>query len=360
MASKKIKTEKAVTEVKKVPDLLEALLEEEIKYFLKLIKGPGFKKLVKGEVYSIFEAMSAVTLSDVLSADQIMGIIRRIVIGFTPAGGVPEIAGEMARKVISSEINESTTLDDIFPQAIYDQFAEKAATMDNVRRRVIHRAVHNTAYSRMVCDAIITVVQEYVISDIPIARKIPGFNLLMGIGRGTAKMALPGLWSAIEDTFRDFIEKRVDFILARSESFLLSFLSEERMMEISDEAWKEASGKTLAEHFSALYPADLDELIVVGYEFWLNFRETPYFVTLVDELVAYFFEKYGDREVDLLVEDIGVTREMVVQEVVEFSVLIVKKVVSTGLLEERLRAHLTPFFHGERAAKVLADHAPKA
>ena len=355
MAAKKRSAKKEESE-KRAPELLEALLDAHVRHELARCKGTAFKKMVAEETAAVFAKMGDVKFSDILTPEQVMGLIRRIVIGFTPAGGVPEIAGEMAGKVITSPLNQKTTLDDIFPQEIYDQFAEKAAGLDNVRRNLVHRAVHNTAYTRMVCDAIFTVVKEYILFENVLSRKIPGLGLFLNIGRGTARMAAPGLLAAVEESLRDFIEKRLETILAGSESFLLSFLSQERMMEISDEAWKEASRKTLASHFGALAPGDLDEFIVVGYEFWLNFRETPYFDGIVEELVHFFFEKYGEREVDLLIEDIGVTPEMVVQEITELGALVLKKALSTGFLEERLRAHLAPFYRSEKALEILAAH----
>ena len=46
---------------------------------------------------------------------------------------------------------------------------------------------------------------------------------------------------------------------------------------MSDEIWEAIADNHLSVYFSALDANDLEDFIVVGYDFWLHFRNTKYF-----------------------------------------------------------------------------------
>ncbi|MBI9075341.1 MAG: hypothetical protein JEZ02_08020 [Desulfatibacillum sp.] len=335
-------------------DLSSQLLDAHVQFELRRFSKTGVEKTVREEVEAVFKWLEGVCLKDLSSPEQIIGVIKRDVVDLPVAGGLTELIGEMSRMVIASKTSAATNLEDIFSRRSFDAIVDKASSMEKVRKAAIKRTVRNPAYSKLIAEAIYTVAKEFVFQENLVVQKLPGLSSLIKIGQGAFRMAVPSLEPAIDAQIKERIETQVETAIHESEEFLMGFLDGDRIAGISDGTWKHISSMSLRDHYSNIGPDDMEDLIVIGYEFWMEFRETEYFEKTYTELVHYFYEKYGDKEMDVLLEDVGVTSEMVVLEITEFVTPIIAKAKTSGYLEERLRQRLKPFYQSKAAKNLLA------
>ena len=95
--------------------------------------------------------------------------------------------------------------------------------------------------------------------------------------------------------------------------------------------------------------------MVMGYEFWLSFRESDYLKACIDAGVNFFFEKYGDESLMTVIEEMGVTRDMIFEEfqtyLPDLSALLIEK----GITEKILRRQLKRFYHSKKTLDLLAS-----
>jgi hypothetical protein len=170
---------------------------------------------------------------------------------------------------------------------------------------------------------------------------------------------MPRLGDALESRIKEHLEPRLGVPAQNSEKFLEELLDENRIVEVGEAVWKSISKTPLSELFQPVGEGDLEDFVIIVYEFWQHFRQSRYFEGIYSELVNYFFEKYGERELDILLEDMGVNQEMIINEILEMTGTGLKKILATGYLEERLRAHLESFYISEKAASLLSDAASR-
>jgi hypothetical protein len=109
----------------------------------------------------------------------------------------------------------------------------------------------------------------------------------------------------------------------------------------------------LSDAFGYVSSHDMEDFVVLGYEFWQRYRKTRYFREISRELVGHFFTKYGGESVLSLLEELGVTAPMVSDELQGFLPPLLEKAHATGLLEQRIRAHLERFYRSDAAAAIL-------
>ncbi len=159
---------------------------------------------------------------------------------------------------------------------------------------------------------------------------------------------------AIESKVKSYIESNLESTIRRSEKSLINYFDETRIVDTGEEIWESIAETKLSEYFSTIDDNDMEDFIVIGYDFWLHFRKTKYFKGIYTELVKYFFKKYGDRELDVILEDIGVTEEMVIGELIEIIAPGIEKALSIGYLEERIRARLEDFYFSKKAAALIS------
>ncbi len=343
-------------------DLIDQLLEAHVAHELNRFKDECYKQTIEEEVSAVFEWVKKIKLKDVMTADQILGIIRRNVVELPVAGGVTELAGEMSQKVLASRQNKKTSLEDIFARKQYDDIVDKVGSLKSARNDLIHRLVTSSAYSQQISEVLFTGIKEYLLEENIIAKKVPGVSSLIKVGKFAVNKTMHSLEVALENKVKSYIESNLENTIRRSEKSLINYFDETRIIDTGEEIWESVAETKLSEYFSAIDDNDMEDFIVIGYDFWLHFRKTKYFKGIYTELVKYFFKKYGDRELDVILEDIGVTRKMVICELTEIVSPGIEKALSIGYLEERIRARLESFYLSKKTASLISpkkDSPPK-
>ena len=269
------------------------------------------------------------------------------------AGGVTELAGEMSQKVLASRHNKKTALEDIFARKQYDDIVDKVVGLKSARNDLIHRIVTSSAYSQQISEVLFTGIKEYLLEENIIAKKVPGVSSLIKVGKFAVNKTMHSLEVAIESRVKSYIESNLENTIRRSEKSLIHYFNETRIVDTAEEIWESVSKTKLSEYFAAIDAGDMEDFIIIGYDFWIHFRKTKYFKGIYTELVKYFFKKYGDRELDVILEDVGVTREMVICELNKIIGPAIEKTLSTGYLEERIRARLESFYHSPETAALI-------
>jgi len=72
-------------------ETISKILEAHVAHELKRFKREGYKKTIKEEVAAAFEWIKKIKLKDVITAEQIIGMIERNVVELPVAGGITEL-----------------------------------------------------------------------------------------------------------------------------------------------------------------------------------------------------------------------------------------------------------------------------
>ncbi|RJP44524.1 MAG: hypothetical protein C4548_05880 [Desulfobacteraceae bacterium] len=334
--------------------IIEQLFEAHVQHELNRFKPRAFQQTIREETAALFQWINNITLREIVTPEQIIGVIDRNVVKLPIAGGITELTGEMSRRVLAAPQNKTTTLEDIFPRKPYDDIVDKIGGLEKARQDLIHNLVNSSIYSQQISEVLFTGIKEYLLTENIFAQKVPGLASLIKIGKFAVNKTLHPLEVAVEKTVKSYIEKNLGNTIRRSEKSLNAYFDEAHIIEMGDEIWTSVSEKKLSEYFTMVDAGDMEDFIIIGYDFWLHFRKTPYFKAIYTDLVYFFFEKYGDRELDLIAEDVGVTEEMVVDELVQTLSHGVKKALAGGFLEARIRARLENFYLSPETA-ILAS-----
>jgi hypothetical protein len=70
--------------------------------------------------------------------------------------------------------------------------------------------------------------------------------------------------------------------------------------------------------------------------------------------VEFFFEKYGDQSLQSLLDDIGVSREMILDELDNYIPDLALLVIKEGVAESFLRRNLQRFYSSKKVQDLLA------
>lgn len=326
-------------------ELLEAHVEHEI----ERLRGPGLGALIEEHVTSLFEWLGDVPLGELVTPDQILGVIDRYVIELKVSGGITELAGQMAHAVYSSTATADTRLDEIVTYESYSEFADKVAGLREAQREVISSIGQSAAIGTLMGRGLSKAAAGILFGDTDDARGSRFRRLLSTFGQTVA----PGLEAELAAALRRAVEPHAGRIARECTRYLLDAIDPEWLRQMGDDVWDSLSVRRVAEARAVFSPQDLEDFVVLSLEQWMMFRKTAYFRQVCAEVVRRFFVKYGGESVSSVILDMGVTAAMIVSEVQGFAAPLVEAAHRTGFLEARLRAQLEPFYGSDRVAALL-------
>lgn len=340
---------------KTAPSLVDTLFEAHVKHEVAALKGAKLKKFLEQEVDELLGYAEKVPLGRLISPEQVMGVIKRIAVNMELDAGIPELAAEMAAEVLKAPVQADTTLGDILSREQASGFIEEALELRQQRERIISEIMAHPVYQELVSNVVYHGLVNYLYEDNLITRSVPGVGSVMKFGKKMANKAVPGLDETFERRIKAWLAESLPGLIVRSEQFLHRALTDDELRDSVMAAWVSLENQTIAELQDGLGEVELQEFVVLGYDFWLNFRKTAYFEGCARAVVEHLFAKYGDRPVMDLLNDIGVTRDVIVTEIAELGLPIIDVLHKEGYVEALVRRRLGSFYKSAAAKKLLAE-----
>lgn len=337
------------------PSLVDTLFEAHVKHEVAALKGAKLKKFLEQEVDELLGYAEKVPLGRLISPEQVMGVIKRIAVNMELDAGIPELAAEMAAEVLKAPVQADTTLGEILSREQASGFIEEALELRQQRERIISEIMAHPVYQELVSNVVYHGLVNYLYEDNLITRSVPGVGSVMKFGKKMANKAVPGLDETFERRIKAWLAESLPGLIVRSEQFLHRALTDDELRDSVMAAWVSLENQTIAELQDGLGEVELQEFVVLGYDFWLNFRKTAYFEGCARAVVEHLFAKYGDRPVMDLLNDIGVTREVIVTEIAELGLPVIDVLHKEGYMEALVRRRLGSFYKSAAAKKLLAE-----
>jgi len=340
---------------KPTPNLADTLFEAHVKHEMASLKGAKLRKFLEAEVDELLKHAETVPLEQLVSSEQVMGVIQRIVIDMELDAGIPELAAEMATEVMSAPVQADTTLGEILSRDQASAFIEEALELRQQRERIIAGIMAHPVYQELVSNVVYHGLVNYLYEDNLLTRSVPGVGSMMKFGKKMANKAVPGLDETFERRIKAWLSDSLPGLITRSEQFLHKALTDDELRDSVMAAWVTLEGSTISELKDGLGDVELQEFVVLGYDFWLHFRETAYFEGCAQAAVEHLYAKYGSKPVIALLQDVGVTREVIVTELAELALPVVDVLREEGYVEALLRRRLGAFYRSAAVKKLLVD-----
>jgi hypothetical protein len=334
-------------------ELAEKLLSAHVQHELARLQGDPLSRTLEEQVSATFRWFAQIKLDDVATHAQIIGVMERYVSEFRVGGGIAELAGEMAQLVLSSPASASTRVDQILPDASYEEFATKLVGLSNAWHELFKLVSESAAFAEISGQLV-----SRALVGLMLARKPARSKSRSALARKLQEQVLPAAAQRLTKLITRSFAKQKQRFAQESQKHMVETLDPVRLRAILDEIWDAVSPMRLSEAFALIDGYDLEDLVVLGYEFWQGYRKSDYFRQISSEMVEHFFEKYGQGSVASLIEDMGVNEQMVGHELITFLGPIFARARETGFLEQHIRARLEPFYRSPALNEILRDHQP--
>lgn len=338
---------------KKMHPKAAALLDAHVEHITRQLSGKSLQHLIETEIGQILADAEHITLNEAVTPQMIKDTARNYAVDLELSGAIPELVGDIARALYANPVHDLSTVSDLLPDGLFEEFLDKVLEMREARERIVHEAVANPVYSALASDILLEGIRGYVQQGRDLARQIPGAARAARLGQSLLSSAFPMLEESLEENTRKYVTRILDAVLQRSEHFLLNHFDEERLREIALEVWDVIKEKPVSTFRLGVSSLDMEEFFVIGYETWRELRTTPFYSAMIDSGIDCVFEKYGDTSLRELVDEMGITQDIMVNEAMRYAPHIVKMLKRKNLLDPLLRRNLETFYQSPAVLAII-------
>jgi hypothetical protein len=340
-------TKKATVAKTVLSSKAKALLDAQVQFIVDQLTGKSLQSLVERELDALLAAAEKLTLNDAVTRTMIKDTALTYAADLELHGAIPELVGDVARALYAHKIQTKTSVKDLLSDERFEEVLEKILELKTARKQLVHAAVGNPLYADIAADLIYNGVKGYL-NDNPLTKNIPGMSSMMKLGSsmmGGAKM---------EENVKGYIRSSLKPILKQSEHFLIETLDDDRLRDTSLMVWKHLKLHKLSEVRESIKSGDIEDFFVIGYEIWRELRKTAYYREMIGAGIDAFFDKYGDVSLAELLEEMGMTREILLAEAMRFAPHVLAVLKKKKLLEPAIRRNLESFYTSP-AAKIILE-----
>jgi hypothetical protein len=334
---------------------IQQFLEAHVQHELARFQSRRMRESIRDEVAAAFEWATRTTLADIISAEQITDLIGRNVVAMPLPSGIAELAVSMSQRVLAAKTNKTTSIKDICARPAYDAAVAKIGSMEVLRRALIHSIVTSPIYTNEISSALYTGIKEYMLTENVLAQKVPGLASLIKLGSFAVNKTMKPLEAAVEKTIKAYIQANLGNTIRRSETSINEYFDEPHILAFGDDMWTQWAATRLSKYTQWVDSKDMTDIVALGRDFWLHFRETPYFKAVYTDLVQATLELYGDMPLSQLATEFGVNEKRVTKELTLTLAKAVETAKRSGYLEQRIRARLEDFYRSPHAAQLFAS-----
>jgi hypothetical protein len=335
-------------------EMANKLLELHVQHEMDSFDEATFMTWVREESETLLNWVKSVNISKLVTAQKIKDVIKANVVDREIPGAVAEIAGEAASHLFTSERHLNTHLSEIISNSQYEEFVDKLLELHEQRKDGLNRIIDLPIYRDLISGVLYQAITRYLYESNIISKKVPGVSSMLKMSSKVLNKAAPKLGGAVEDNVRSYISNNLTFMLQESKSFLENTLTDEELKMSAMDFLDLLEDKTLGEFQEGMDSIDLTEFVALGYEFWLRFRTTEYFKNSYELMVDYFFDKYGEGNLGILIDDLAITHDQIMDEAQRFAPQLINTLKDSNQLEGLIRRRLARFYSSKEAISALS------
>ena len=268
-------------------------------------------------------------------------------------GGIPELIGEIANIIYEHPENETTRVGDVLPQALAEAYLEKIFETGSILDQLITNVRASAPFREFLSDVVFTVAKGYALEQNQLVRMAPVANGLRRF-RDWLDTQAPGLSENVHSLGKQVSRAGVDQSIKMVDDMLDNDLYRDTALNAVLDLWDQIKTWELASFRRYFSEMDLQDMMALGYEFWLEFRHTDYLKSCIDAGCRLFFDKYGEETLGTILADIGVTEAMVVSELQNYAPDLARLLLDHNIAEPILRRHLQRFYFSVETLALLS------
>jgi hypothetical protein len=324
------------------------MLEEHVRFELARWQGEALAGEIRQEAEALFAWLAGVRLGDLLPAQESAETISRVLDEIESSDEAAEAFTAMVTDgliALRGSLRErGETLGDLLDTADLHRLVDLLSDLDDLRGRLIEGVTDNPAYHELVAHVLYHGVKAFMLSENPVARRVPGAQSLIRLGQRGLQSAAPRLESGVDRQLSRFVAAQVGDTLSDSKQFLDQTLTGASGHKLLDTVWRSVGPTTLSDLADVVDDDELSAVVEAVGPVVRGILRSGVVAQVAGPALHSLLTTYADRDVAGLLADLDIDAERVADQVSEIAAPALEHAAATGYLEERIRSRLAAFY----------------
>lgn len=332
----------------------EALLTAHTQFILTQLSGKSLSTRIQEETQIAFLWMHTTPINKITTEVLVRDFIVRNILDTEPTQALSAHLAILTKAAINSSQNKNTKLEDLLNAKEYDSIIDRLISLEDIRKEWIHAIMQNPAVTQLISDLVYNGVKNYLLEDGGLAKKLPGMSSLMKMGKGMMER-MGSLDSALESALKNYVQRNTRATMELSERLVEKTLETDKLKTISRQFWQKIKGTSLSTIFKPIKDTDIDDVANISTTLWNHFRQTSYAKSLLSELVHEWFEQWGSLTIAEVLQNLNIDQARLTQEIEIFLEPLMTELLTSGLLEARIKLHLERFYNSDIVNNIIEN-----
>lgn len=293
-----------------------------------------------------------IQLEDIVHRDSVKQVVQTYAFDLNLGGGILELIGAIGQRVYQVAITHPASLQTLINNQILEQWIEKILELEQLRTH-LHDAIQNNPS-----------VQHFIeqLTASLIKKQLPDWHQQLNqylkkgfLAKTPISKKIGQLWFEQEDKLLGFAESQISALIQNQIRQIL-LLDPSDLKDIIWEVWESIKHVPLSEFYNGIHALDIEEFFVLSYELWRHLRQTDYLQHMVLTGVDVFFEIYGAYPVAELLEEIGITREHILNDANRFLPTALQTLNQHHFLDKLIHLQLKDFYHSDATLQLIKNN----
>jgi len=330
--------------------LAQQLLDAQVGHHLDRLTGDQLAPTVSGLAEELFAAAGQHQIEDLVDRDAIKAIVVRA-LGTVPGSAAVSGIVELATTVVYDGPAEPYPLGELVDRARVEALLDELLALNPVLERALERLTSSPLVGTTASRFMGRIVGEVLQANKAVADKVPGLGSLMSFGTSAASKVMGAADKQFEGLIGDTMGKGGTFAVRRLNRIVIETLRDPTTREAVLQVWDLISEEPVAGLHHYATTEEISGVVDAVHDLVITTVANEHVAHLGEVVVDGFFDRFGGYSPTELLDELDLSRDDLVADLVRIAPSAVDALRETGDLERILRAQLEPFFS---SAEVIA------
>ena len=332
--------------------IAQQLLDAQVRYHLERLTGAQLASSVSRLADDLLTAAGQHQMEDLVDREAIKAIVSRALVTVPGSAALSGIV-ELATEVVYDGPVEPYPLGELVDRDRVEVLLDELLALNPVLERALERLIDSPLVGTVASRFMGRIVGEVLQANKAIADRVPGLGSLMSFGTSTASKMMGAADKQLDGLIGDSMGKGGTFAVRRLNRIVIETLQDPTTREAVLDVWDLLAEEPVAGLSPYATRDELSGVIDAVHNLTITTVANEQIARLGDVIVDGFFERFGGYSPTELLDELDLSREDLVADLVGIAPRVVDALRESGDLERMLRTQLEPFYTSSEVKALL-------
>ncbi|KQY51639.1 MULTISPECIES: hypothetical protein [unclassified Nocardioides] len=333
-------------------ELAGKLLDAQVRFHLDQLTGDRLAETVSGLADDLFTAAGQHQLADLVDREAVKAIVARALVTVPGSAAVSGIV-ELAVSVAYDGPAEPFPVGDVVARERVEALLDEVLGLTPVLERALERLTDSPQVGTVASRFMGRIVGEVLQANKAVADKVPGLGSLMSFGTSAASKVMGAADKQFEGLIGDAVGKSGTFAVRRLNRIIIETLQDPTTREAVLQVWDLVAAEPVAGVERHATREEISGIVDAAHDLVITTVGDAHVVRLGEVVVDAFFDRFGGFTPTELLDELDLTRDDLVADLVRIAPAVVDAMQESGELERIIRARLEPFYASDEVRSLL-------